>query len=56
MNFLVGASLSTLFGALNGITVIAYIAMINLTFPANFNVLNNVVISLATFDIVPKID
>ena len=56
MSFLVGASLSTLFGALNGITVTAYIAMINVTYPANFNVLNNVIVSLATFDMVPKID
>ena len=56
MSFLVGVSLSTLWGALNGITVIAYIAMINMTYPANFNVLNQIIISLATFDVVPKIN
>ena len=56
MTFLVGSSLSTLFGALNGITIIAYIAMINITYPANYNVLNKVIVSLATFDMVPNID
>ena len=56
LSLVVGASLATLFGALNGITMIAYIAMINLTYPANFNVVNEVIVSLATFDMVPNID
>jgi hypothetical protein len=43
-------------GTLNGITVLAYIAMINLTYPSNYNILNNILISLATFDVVPDID
>ena len=56
MSLVVGASLATLFGALNGITMIAYIAMINIIYPANFNVLNEVIVKLATFDMVPNID
>ena len=56
LNFFVGSSLSALWGTLNGITVLAYIAMINLTYPSNYNILNNILISLATFDVVPDID
>jgi hypothetical protein len=44
LNFLVSAPLAALWGTLNGITVIAYIAMINLTYPSNYNILNNVLI------------
>jgi hypothetical protein len=56
LNFLFAAPLAALWGTLNGITVIAYLSMMNLTFPSNFNILNNILIDLATFDIVPEID
>lgn len=56
LSFVIGSSLSALWTTLNGITVIAYITMINLTFPSNYNIMNNILVKLATFDLVPEID
>jgi hypothetical protein len=41
---------------LNGIAMIVYVPMMNITFPSNFNVLNSYLIQIVTFDIVPYID
>jgi hypothetical protein len=41
---------------MNGLSMIVYLPMFNLIFPANFSVLNAYLISVATFDIIPKID
>jgi hypothetical protein len=36
--------------------MIVYLPMFNLVFPANISLFNSIVISVATFDIVPMID
>ena len=41
---------------MNGIAMIVYLPMMNLTFPSNFNVVNSFLIQIITFDIVPEID
>ena len=56
LNFLFAAPLAALWGTLNGITVITYLSLMNLTFPSNYNILNGIMIQLTTFDIVPEID
>jgi hypothetical protein len=56
LSYALGSTLAVMWAALNGITVLAYIAMFNITFPANYNVMNHILIQLATFDVVPRID
>ena len=41
---------------LNGIALIVYVPMMNLTFPSNFNVLNGYLVQIVTFDLVQNID
>lgn len=56
VSFLLAASLAELWASLNGITIITYLSMLNLTFPANYNIMNKVMIELVGFDVVPEID
>ena len=55
LSFLMSFSLQTLWGMMNGLALIVYIPMLNLTFPSNFNILNDELINVVTFDIVPNI-
>ena len=49
-------SLSELWGMMNGLAMIVYLPMFNMIFPANFTMLNDFLITVATYDMVPKID
>ena len=56
LTFFLSFSLNTLWGMLNGLAMIVYVSMMNLTFPSNFNVLNSYLIQIITFDLIPEID
>jgi len=59
-NFLIATfvsfSLSYLWGLINALQMIVYLPLFNINFPANINMFNSILISVATFDIIPKID
>jgi hypothetical protein len=56
LSVLLAFSLSELWGMMNGLAMIVYLPMFNMIFPANFSMLNDYLISVATFDMVPKIN
>ena len=56
LSFMLSFSLNSLWGMMNGLAMIVYLPMFNLIFPANFTMFNSFLITLATFDMVPKID
>ena len=41
---------------MNGLAMIVYLPMFNLVFPSNFSMLNDSLISVVTFDMIPMID
>ena len=53
---LVSFSLNYLWAMINTLQMIVYLPMFNVIFPANINMFNSVIIKVATFDIIPKID
>jgi hypothetical protein len=56
LTFFLNFSLSTLWGMIHSLSMIIYISLFNLTFPANFNVINKHLIQIVTFDMLPFID
>jgi hypothetical protein len=52
----VSFSLSYLWGLINALQMIVYLPLFNINFPANMNMFNSILISVATFDIIPKIE
>lgn len=45
-----------IWGVIRGLSIIAYLALINITFAPNFMLVTGYIISFITFDIVPGID
>ena len=56
LTFVLSFSLSSLWGMLNGVAMIVYLPMFNLIFPSNFSMFNGSLITIVTFDMIPKID
>jgi len=56
LSLVMSFSLQYLWGLINFLQLIVYLPLINVVFPANINMLLSVLISVATFDIVPFID
>ena len=56
LNFFMSTSLQTLWGMMNGLAMIVYLPMFNLTFPSNFSTLNDFLINVVTYDLVPFIN
>ena len=59
-NFLIATfvsfSLNYLWGLINALQMIVYLPLFNINFPANINMFNSILISVATFDIIPKVE
>jgi len=49
-------SLNFLWGMINALQMIVYLPLFSIVIPANLNLMMTVLISVATFDIVPDID
>ena len=56
LTFVLSFSLNSLWGMLNGVAMIVYLPMFNLIFPSNFSMFNGSLITIVTFDMIPKID
>ena len=56
LSFLMSLSMSFLWSMINCLQMIVYLPLFNITFPAKLNSLMAILINVATFDIVPKID
>ena len=56
LTFLMSFSLQNLWDLMNGLALMVYLPMFNVIFPSNFNILNNKLINIVTFDLVPFID
>ena len=41
---------------MNGLAMIVYLPMFNLAFPSNFSAMNDFLINVITFDVIPNID
>ena len=53
ISFLLGFSLSLLWGLINAIQLIVYLPLFNLAFPANVYTYFNILIEIANFDLIP---
>jgi hypothetical protein len=56
LSLVMSFSLQYLWGLINCLQLIVYLPLLNVVFPANINMLLSVLISVATFDVVPFID
>ena len=56
MSFFMAFSLNFLWSMINSLQMIVYLPLLNITFPANANTIFKILISVATFDVVPFSD
>ena len=56
ISFTMSFSMNYLWGMINCIQMLVYLPLLNLTFPGHTNMFFSILISVATFDIIPKID
>ena len=53
MNLFVTFSLSMVWGLINGLQIVSYFMLFNITIPGNIFAVNNILYKLATFDLIP---
>ena len=56
LSLVMSYSMQYLWNLINGLQMIVYLPLLNLVFPANINMVLTILISVATFDMIPLID
>mgnify|MGYP000141156323 FL=1 len=56
LSLVMSYSMQYLWNLINGLQMIVYLPLLNLVFPANINMVLTILISVATFDMIPFID